>query len=87
MKNEIWKIIRTALNLLAVFLLVTVPVFTQTPAPSPQTESSDCTQAKAIVTRLETRLRDWPALARYREDNEKIGLPLKTESNRATFLK
>src|SRR5688572_13850692 len=85
MKNEIWEIVSRSIKVVAVFFIVTVPIFAQIPAPSPQTESPECTQAKATVTRLETRLRDWPALARYREDNVKTGLPLKTES-RVVFM-
>src|SRR2546421_6637520 len=49
------------------------------PSPSTTTESAECTQAKANVTRLETRLRDWPALARYREENSKTAAPDKKE--------
>jgi lysophospholipase L1-like esterase len=63
----------------------------QTPAPSPSptpsitTESAECTAAKAAVTRLETRLRDWPALARYHDDNAKVVAPEKKEK-RVVFL-
>src|SRR5688500_11878067 len=85
MKNEIWEIVSRSIKLLAVFFAFTIPLFPQTPAPPPQTESPQCTQAKATVIRLEARLRDWPALARYREDNVKIGLPLKTET-RVVFM-
>jgi len=55
------------------------------PSPSPPTESVECTQAKATVTRLETRLRDWPALARYRDDNGKVTTPAKNEK-RVVFI-
>lgn len=65
----------------------------QTAAPSPAPNSSsaatvdtaECTQAKATVTRLETRLKDWPALARYREENSKTVAPDKKEK-RVVFL-
>src|SRR6266850_3722883 len=63
----------------------------QTPTPSPSaspsmtTESTECTTAKANVTRLEARLRDWPALARYREENSKTAAPNKKEK-RVVFL-
>jgi lysophospholipase L1-like esterase len=61
-----------------------------TPSPSPTpsaatTDTAECTQAKATVTRLETRLKDWPALARYREDNSKTAAPDKKEK-RVVFL-
>lgn len=62
----------------------------QNPTPSPSStpallESTECTTAKAIVTRLETRLRDWPALARYQEENSKTAAPGKKEK-RVVFL-
>ena len=61
---------------------------TAAPSPSPSpaiTDTAECTQAKATVTRLETRLKDWPALARYREDNSKTAAPDKKEK-RVVFL-
>lgn len=54
------------------------------PSPaSPSGESAECTQAKTTVTRLETRLSDWPALGRYRDDNGKVSTPVK---NRVVFM-
>src|SRR5260370_42259276 len=47
--------------------------------------SSDCANIKAQVTRLETRLRDWPALARYRDANAKVNPPAKGE-HRVVFM-
>lgn len=55
------------------------------PSPSPAIDTAECIQAKATVARLETRLRDWPALARYREDNSKAAAPDKKEK-RVVFL-
>ncbi len=66
--------------LVAVFLLS----LTSAAAQSNQT-SSDCADIKAQVTRLETRLRDWPALARYRDANKKIDAPAKGE-HRVVFM-
>ncbi|MEP6707467.1 MAG: SGNH/GDSL hydrolase family protein [Pyrinomonadaceae bacterium] len=58
----------------------------QTPAPLvAASDSPECVQAKANLTRLETRLRDWPALARYREENSKTVAPGKKEK-RVVFL-
>src|SRR6267142_3845996 len=66
----------------------------QTPVPSPSptpaplvgtSDSPECVQAKANVTRLETRLRDWPLLTRYREENSKTAPPDKKEK-RVVFL-
>ena len=54
-------------------------------SPSPAVESTECTQAKDTVTRLEKRLRDWPALERYREDNGKVSAPAKNEK-RVVFM-
>lgn len=44
-----------------------------------------CAEAKAQVTRLESRLKDWPALARYRADNTKVTAPAKNEQ-RVVFM-
>jgi lysophospholipase L1-like esterase len=52
---------------------------------SPARESTECTQAKATVTRLETRLQDWPALGRYRDDNGRLSPPAKNEK-RVVFM-
>ncbi len=54
---------------------------TETPTPSPD----PCAELKTRVDRAETRLRDWPALARYREDNTKVGLPAQGEQ-RIVFI-
>ena len=64
------------------------PVPSPTPTPAPLVAASDspeCVQAKANVTRLETRLRDWPLLTRYREENSKTAPPDKKEK-RVVFL-
>jgi lysophospholipase L1-like esterase len=52
----------------------------QTAAPA-----NACAEAKAQVTRLENRLKDWPALARYRDDNLKVKAPVKNEA-RVVFM-
>src|SRR5712691_9805186 len=64
----------------AVFLLS----LTSAAAQSAQT-SSDCADIKAQVTRLEARLRDWPALARYRDADTKVNPPAKGE-HRVVFM-
>jgi lysophospholipase L1-like esterase len=85
---------RQALVSLALILFLSFAVAesaaqTLTPSPSASpsitTESTECTTAKASVTRLETRLRDWPALARYLDDNAKVPAPEKKEK-RVVFL-
>ena len=53
-----------------------------TPTPTP---ADPCAEVTARATRAETRLKDWPALARYREDNTKITAPAKNE-DRVVFM-
>jgi len=50
-----------------------------------QTATNDCAEVKTQLTRAETRLKDWPALARYREDNTKLNAPLASEK-RVVFM-
>src|SRR5215510_11570938 len=52
----------------------------QTPAPA-----NDCGELKTRLDRAETRLKDWPALARYGEDNKKVASPAKNEQ-RVVFM-
>src|SRR6185369_10843898 len=54
--------------------------FAQVATPSP-----DCGEMKTRLDRAETRLNDWPALARYREDNQKIAPPAKNDQ-RVVFM-
>ena len=49
------------------------------------TPSPDCGEMKTRLERAETRLNDWPALARYREDNNKTPAPAKNEQ-RVVFM-
>ena len=51
---------------------------------SPQ-ESQECADAKALATRLQTRLQDWPALARYRDANAGVAALQKGET-RVAFM-
>lgn len=60
------------------------PQSSPSPVPALQ-ELQECAQAKAAVTRLEARVRDWPALARYHDDNRKIPSATKNEM-RVVFL-
>ncbi len=55
---------------------------------SPQsvaTEKDDCAEIKATAARLEARIKNWPALSRYREANAKVPLPAKHEQ-RVVFM-
>jgi lysophospholipase L1-like esterase/mannose-6-phosphate isomerase-like protein (cupin superfamily) len=56
-----------------------------TPAPTATPTPSEVDQLKAQLERAQTRLSDWPALARYREDNAKVTAPLKNEQ-RVVFM-
>jgi lysophospholipase L1-like esterase len=53
-----------------------------TPTPSP---ADPCAEVTTRATRAENRLKDWPALARYRDDNAKVAAPAKDE-NRVVFM-
>jgi lysophospholipase L1-like esterase len=55
---------------------------TAKPTPSP---TDPCADATTRATRAETKLKDWPALARYRNDNVKIAVPARNE-DRVVFM-
>ncbi len=46
---------------------------------------NDCAETKTQLTRAQTRLIDWPALARYREENLKVAPPAGNEA-RVVFM-
>jgi lysophospholipase L1-like esterase len=48
-------------------------------------DTSACDELKTRVERADARLNDWPALARYREDNTKVMPPAKNEQ-RVVFM-
>src|SRR6185437_1636261 len=49
-------------------------------------QSADpCGELKTRADRAETRLKDWPALGRYHDDNTKVGLPAK-DQQRVVFM-
>jgi lysophospholipase L1-like esterase len=64
----------------AVLLFFRIGLMAQTPAPA-----DACAELKTRLDRAETRLNDWPALARYREDNLKTAPPAKNEQ-RVVFM-
>jgi lysophospholipase L1-like esterase len=72
--------------LIVLFLLFAsaaiVAAQTATPTPS---AVDPCTEVTNRATRAETTLRDWPALARYRDANSKTTLAAKDE-NRVVFM-
>ena len=55
---------------------------TPTPAATP---APDCAEVRAQASRLETRLKDWAQLARYRDANTKVTPPAKHEA-RVVFM-
>jgi lysophospholipase L1-like esterase len=69
--------LRAALYLV---MIATGLVSAQSPAPTTSPAASDpCAETKVQVTRLEDRLKDWPALARYNDANAKVVAPGKNE--------
>ncbi len=52
---------------------------------SAQPAANECAEMKTQLTRAETRLKDWPQLARYRNDNSKVTGPAKNEA-RVVFM-
>jgi len=71
-----WRLI-----LVCVWLMLSAgAIFGQAPAPT-----TDCGEMKTRLERAETRLNDWPALARYHEDNLKVSAPAKNEQ-RVVFM-
>jgi lysophospholipase L1-like esterase len=60
-------------------------VFASASAQTAAQESPDCAEVKARADRLEARLQDWPALARYRDANTKTMPPAKDEK-RVVFM-
>ena len=56
----------------------------QTPTPSPS-PTDPCAEITARATRVETRLKDWPALARYHDANTATTAPAK-DDQRVVFM-
>ena len=48
-------------------------------------DSNDCNDAKAQVTRLENRLKDWPAISRYHDANSTVA-PVEKNETRVVFM-
>jgi lysophospholipase L1-like esterase len=64
-----------------VLLFLTINALTQAPA----TGSDPCAELKTRADRAETRLKDWPQLSRYHDDNTKVNPPAKNEQ-RVVFM-
>jgi lysophospholipase L1-like esterase len=69
------------LLVIAASLAVSAQAQTVGPTPSPD----PCAEAKTQAARLESRLKDWPALSRYREANAATAAPGKDEQ-RVVFM-
>src|ERR1700686_4727839 len=70
---------------LCLFLIACAAIASaQTPTPSP-TPVDPCAEITTRAARAETRLKDWPALARYRDANAKTAAPSKDEQ-RVVFM-
>jgi lysophospholipase L1-like esterase len=54
-------------------------------AAQAQPAANDCAQTKTQLTQAQTRLNDWPALARYHNDNLKVAPPARNEA-RVVFM-
>ena len=50
-----------------------------------QSAADPCADTKVQLTRAENRLKDWPAMARYRDENGKLNPPAKNEA-RVVFM-
>jgi lysophospholipase L1-like esterase len=68
-------------KLFACFMLLLLSVA----SASAQTADKECEDAKNRVKQLDTRLRDWPNLARYHDANTKVAAPAKGEA-RVVFM-
>jgi lysophospholipase L1-like esterase len=71
---------RNTILLFCLAAILSTNTSAQTPSPSPTYD-----ELKTRVDRAESRLRDWPNLARYGADNAKLPLPAKDE-DRVVFL-
>ena len=67
----------------SIFVLLTALIFSATAVA--QQAPDPCASFKDDQKEMEATLRDWPNLAKYREDDVKLGLPAKGES-RVVFL-
>jgi lysophospholipase L1-like esterase len=67
------------------FLMLIAILLSAVVCASAQPNTNDCTEVKTQLARAQTRLSDWPQLARYRDDNAKVVAPGKNES-RVVFM-
>jgi lysophospholipase L1-like esterase len=70
-----------SISCLVLLLIFAFGVSAQTPTPG----ADPCADLKTRAERAETRLKDWAQLARYRDDNTKLGQPAK-DRQRVVFM-
>jgi lysophospholipase L1-like esterase len=67
-------------------LMLACPAISRAQSPTPTPSPTDpCAEITTRATRAEARLKDWPALARYREANSTTAVPGKDEQ-RIVFM-
>src|SRR3954469_734906 len=65
--------------------LLTCAALVSAQASAPNAQEDPCAEVKTQLARDESRLKDWPALGRYRDANAKVAPPAKGE-NRVVFM-
>src|SRR5262245_16769056 len=65
---------------LLLIVLLAAPAFPQSAGPA-----TNCAEVTTRAERAEARLKDWPALARYKDENTKLAAPAKDEE-RVVFM-
>jgi lysophospholipase L1-like esterase len=72
----------------AIFLITTItsgPAQTTTPAQTTAQQSAECAELELRLDRAENRLRDWPALERYKNENLRL-TPAESNDHRVVFM-
>jgi lysophospholipase L1-like esterase len=69
----------------SIILMTCLVVSATAQTPAPAASPDPCAEAKTQAARLESRLKDWPALGRYREANASTSAPSKDEQ-RVVFM-
>ena len=70
---------------IAFTITTTLSVFAQSPSAAPTPTATECAEMKTRLERAENRLKDWPALERYRNDNLRLVSPSGNEK-RVVFM-
>src|SRR5258708_35084790 len=81
-------ILRNIVYFVLILLASTIFLRAQAPTDAQAKPAGDCpelTEAKTKLEAMEKRLNDWPNLARFRDDNERVEAPAKDEQ-RVVFM-